>query len=148
MVGIYHGGVDLFGAHTLSAGWNSDGLDFSQQGFAQRTRFNVRRKVCQIAPRCESRWLRPGPAVLRHQYAVEVMCRTLEAVEGPSFFGGSTTDWDADHRRMSSSQDRNEWISAGAGDMEIPHWPGEALPAAEFTVFGLALHQPTKRSIL
>jgi hypothetical protein len=138
------GALELFGTHTLSAGWNTDGLDFSQQ--ASRTEIDVERSDSSLSARTtfRNRDGSSGPTVLRLAntqfggYAQDLWRPWKPIV----FSVGVRTDWDGlIHENIIQPRIGMNWIPAGDGRMKFTLAWGKHYQPLILTVFGLASDQ-------
>jgi hypothetical protein len=138
------GALDLFGTHTISAGWNADGLDFSQQ--ASRDEIDSQRSDGSLSDRTTfaNRDGSTGPAVFRQSNTqVGGYAQDLWRPWKPIVFSlGVRADWD---RLITENviQPRigMNWIPAGDGRMKFTLAWGKHYQPLSLTVFGLASDQ-------
>jgi hypothetical protein len=135
------GALDLFGTHTLSGGWNADGLDFSQQ--TSRTEIDVERSDTSLSDRTtfRNRDGSSGPAVLGLAntqfggYAQDLWRPWKRFV----FSVGVRTDWDRlIHENIIQPRIGMNWIPAGDGRMKFTLAWGKHYQPLSLAVFGLA----------
>ena len=135
------GALELFGTHTVSAGWNADGLDFSQQ--ATRTEIDVERSDTSLSDRTtfRNRDGSSGPAVFRLAntqfggYAQDLWRPWKRFV----FSVGVRTDWDRlIHENIIQPRIGMNWIPAGDGRMTFTLAWGKHYQPLNLAVFGLA----------
>jgi len=135
------GALELFGTHTVSAGWNADGLDFSQQ--ATRTEIDVERSDTSLSDRTtfRNRDGSSGPAVFRLAntqfggYAQDLWRPWKRFV----FSVGVRTDWDRlIHENIIQPRIGMNWIPAGDGRMKFTLAWGKHYQPLSLAVFGLA----------
>ena len=138
------GALELFGTHTLSAGWNADSLDFWQQ--ASRSEIDVERSDTSLSDRTtfRNRDGSSGPAVFRLAntqfggYAQDLWRPWKRFV----FSVGVRTDWDRlIHENIIQPRIGMNWIPAGDGRMKFTLAWGKHYQPLNLTVFGLASDQ-------
>jgi hypothetical protein len=110
------GSLELYGTHTLSAGWNADGLDFSQQ--VSRTQIDFQRADGTLSERATF----SGPTAFRMAntqlggYAQDLW-RPFKPVV---FSVGVRTDWDRlIHEKVIEPRIAMNWVPADDGRMKL-----------------------------
>jgi hypothetical protein len=138
------GALDFFGAHTLSAGWNVDVVDFSQR--ASRGEIDIERPDTSLSDRARfmNRDGSSGPAELRLSntqlggYAQDVWRPRKSIV----FSLGLRTDWDRFiHDNVFQPRIAMNWVPAEDGRMKFTLAWGKHYQPPNLSVFGLANDQ-------
>jgi hypothetical protein len=138
------GALDLFGTHTISAGWNVDGLDFSQQ--AWRTEIDLQRSDTSLSDRAtfRNRDGSSGPAALRLANTelggyVQDLWRPWKPIV---FSVGVRTDWDRlITENIIQPRIAMNWVPMDDGRMKFTLAWGKHYQPLSLTVFGLASDQ-------
>jgi hypothetical protein len=132
--------LELFGTHTLSAGWNADGLDFSQQ--AARTEIDYRRADATSSMSDVATF--KGPGVFRiADTQLGAYAQDLWRPFKPIVFSlGVRTDWDRlIHENVIEPRMAMNWVPAGDGRMKFTLAWGKHYQPLNLSVFGQASDQ-------
>ncbi len=138
------GALELSGTHTLSAGWNADGVDFTQR--ASRSGIDYQRSDTSLSDRAtfSNRDGSSGPAAFRMAntqfggYAQDLWRPWKPIV----FSVGVRTDWDRlIHENVFQPRIAMNWVPAGDGRMKFTLAWGKHYQPLNLSVFGLASDQ-------
>jgi len=138
------GALELYGTHTVSAGWNADGVDFTQT--ASRSGIDYQRSDTSLSDRAtfSNRDGSSGPAAFRMantQFGgyVQDLWRPWKPIV---FSVGVRTDWDRlIHENVFQPRIAMNWVPAGDGRMKFTLAWGKHYQPLYLTVFGLASDQ-------
>jgi hypothetical protein len=138
------GALDFFGKHTLSAGWNADGVDFSQQ--ATRSEIDFQRADTSLSDRATftNRGGRSGPASVQLANTqiggyTQDLWRPLKPIV---FSVGVRTDWDRFlHENVVQPRIAMNWVPAEDGRMKFTLAWGKHYQPLNLSVFGQAYDQ-------
>jgi hypothetical protein len=134
------GALAWLGTHTLSAGWNADGLDFSQR--ASRTEIDYRRADATSSLSEVATF--NGPAAFRMaDTQIGAYAQDLWRPFKPIVFSmGVRTDWDRlIHENVIEPRMAMNWVPAGDGRMKFTLAWGKHYQPLNLAVFGLASDQ-------
>ena len=145
------GSLSWFGSHTLSAGWNAAGLDFSQQASRNEIdyyRADINSSGLQVEPPPASTLSEiatfSGPPALRMTntqiggYAQDLW-RPLKPI---MFSVGVRTDWDRlIHKDVVEPRIAMNWVPAGDGRMKFTLAWGEHYQPLNLSTFGQGVDQ-------
>ena len=138
------GALDLYGKHTLSAGWNADGVDFSQQ--ATRGEIDFARSDTSLSDRAifTNRDGTSGPAAMHLANTqlggyVQDLWRPWKPIV---FSVGVRTDWDRFiHENIFQPRIAMNWVPADDGRMKFTLAWGKHYQPLSLTLFGQAYDQ-------
>jgi len=141
---VTSGALDLLGQHTLSAGWNVDGVDFSQQ--AARGEIDFQRADTSLSDRAifTNRNGTSGPAVLDlANTQLGGYAQDLWRPWKPVIFSvGVRTDWDrVIHENVFQPRIAMNWVPADDGRMKFTLAWGKHYQSLNLAVLGQAYDQ-------
>jgi hypothetical protein len=134
------GALALFGTHTLSAGWNADGLDFSQQ--ASRSEIDFRRadaasSLSEVATFSGSKAFSLANTQIGGY--VQDLWRPFKPVV---FSVGVRSDWDRlIHENVVEPRMAMNWVPKGDGRMKFTLAWGKHYQPPNLSIFGQGLDQ-------
>ena len=138
------GALDLFGKHTLAAGWNADGVDFSQR--ATRSEIEFQRSDTSLSDRATftNRNGASGPSAVQLANTqlggyVQDLWRPWKPIV---FSVGVRTDWDRFiHENVFQPRIAMNWVPAEDGRMKFTLAWGKHYQPLSLFVFGQAYDQ-------